>query len=112
MALITLNHKNLNLEVRVGILETYKPNKDVKKIYKDIEKLKNNVSEKLKEITKSNDLNGANLTLSQNKDMMFEFKQYIDTEYNKQVLELLKFIDSVNEQICPGYKELKAKQGY
>ena len=52
MALITLDKNSLTLEIKVGILENYKPSKEIKTLYKQVETLKIEANKAIADIVK------------------------------------------------------------
>ena len=109
MALLTLDQTNLHIEVRVGILEKYKPSKEIKKVFKDIESLKEEVKNTIKSVTGTDDYKQVDGILASDTNKNEKLKEYFTKEYNPKIQQILGEIEKINEEICPGYVEFKQK---
>jgi phage host-nuclease inhibitor protein Gam len=109
MALLVLNPNNLNMELKVGALESYKPSKEIKSLVKKVSDLKTELSDKLLEITGSNDMKEINKIVSEDKEKDSKVKEYITNEYSPKLKDLLKETQEINKKICPNYTELTGK---
>lgn len=106
MALLRLDAKNLTLNLQVGVLEEYKPDRELKNIHKKLETIKADAEKELARLT------GEDLSMEQMKERLAEDKQleekwkaYLATEFTTELQKLVKRINKKNEKICPGYKE-------
>ena len=107
MALITIDSKTLHTEVKVGILENYSPDNEVRDIYKEVESLKEKVKNKLKKIVGENKSDTEILVLIKNDEKKRDkWVKYLETTYNKQLSNILEKIKKKNEEICPGYSDM------
>lgn len=105
MSFLVLNQQNLELTVRVGLLETYKPTRDIKKAYKNLEKAKEQFKKKAMEITGKDTQHEINEVLETNEDKMNKFQEYLRNDFNELVLKIMGDIKEINKKICPGYAE-------
>lgn len=108
MALLKLNQKTLELTVEVGARENYKPDKEIKTLVKDLERVRSSLNERI------NTLFGEGLTQIQiiqkakeNTELEEQLKAFLQGEYKSEMKSLIERIHKKNEQICPGYKEFR-----
>lgn len=109
MALFSLNEQNLDLGVKVGILEHYKPTKDVKRVYKELEKLKEHFKKKVTKITGKENTDEINSVLESSEEKRNELQEFLRGDFNARLLMVLQEVEKLNEQLCPGYIEYKQK---
>jgi hypothetical protein len=106
MALLRINPKTTELEVLVGVLEQYKPDKEIRAINKALTELKSKVEVKAKQLF------GEGLTPQEmvkksleDKELGEQFSTYLDSEYRPELELLLTRISNKNKKMCPGYSE-------
>jgi predicted Holliday junction resolvase-like endonuclease len=106
MALLTLNSKTLKMGVVVGVLESYAPDKKVKEIYKEVQELKAETMEKLKELVGGNKtVEETSKILEKNKTKQNKWKKYLENKYNPKLNKIIQEIVEKNKEICPNYDE-------
>lgn len=111
MALIMFDSKHLHISIQVGILETYKPDRTMKKIYEDVENLRNKTSEKMIKLFGEVSTDEAREKIKTDDNLRKEWQEYLVNEYNKDVIAIINSIREKNKKICPGYeKTLEAKK--
>ena len=106
MALIEFDSARLLIFVRLGIIESYKPDKDMKKIYADTETLRKKTEEKMIKLFGEVDSGKAMEKIKKDPNLEAQWKKYLEEEYNKDVSAIINSIREKNKEICPGYKEL------
>ena len=106
MALIQLDPDNLDIEVRVGVLEFYIPDEEIKDIYKDIEILKVKTKNVMVKLWGNISVEKANKLLETDKRLQKKWKKFLEKEYNKKLKKILNKIDCKNKEICPGYEDI------
>lgn len=111
MALLKLDIKQMEMKVEVGVLEEYKPDKEVRRLYKEFQKLKEESESKVKEFTKKENAEEAGEVLKSNEKVQIQWMTYLKDEFNPKLTDLLKSIRSKNEKICPGYKQVVKNSG-
>lgn len=105
MALLTIDSKTLELKLMVGVLEEYKPNKEIKDIYKLSEKLKVKTTDKIKQLFGDiNDQKEIIATLNKQEEKKKEWTKFLEKEYNVDLTLILDKIRAVNRLICPDYE--------
>ena len=107
MALLILDANKLLLEVRVGILEDYTPDKEIIAINSRLGELKLKTESKLKEITGVEDFAEGMEQLKNDKDKNDTMLKYIVEEFKGKLESIVTRIDKKNNKICPGYKKVK-----
>ena len=106
MALLVLDPKALTLEARVGILEKYSPDKDIKNIHKKVEALRKLTHETLGNIIGESKSQGEILEiLKGDPDKAAQWKKFIDDVYVEKMREISKDIKKKNIEICPNFKK-------
>ena len=104
MALLKFNHQSHEIKVEVGLLEEYQPDREIKRIFNKLERLKENAAEKVYELTKTEDREKAREKLKK-KAIQTKWKKYLKEEYNPELQEILDSIHKKNKKLCQGYKE-------
>ena len=105
MALLRLNTQTMNLELQVGVLEEYKPDREIKNIHKKLEAIKEDAHKKLVQLT-SDDLTMEQMKeqLAKDKETEDEWKKYLGSEFSEELKKLVRRINKKNEKICPDFK--------
>ena len=108
MALLVLNPKSLDLEMKVGVLENYKPSKEIKKAVKLSEQLKAEVQSKLTELVgeERESVKVMNL-LEASPEKKEDWQKFLQGEFAEKMQKLQKDIGEINRKICPNIDELK-----
>ena len=107
MAMLQLRSRTLELFVRLGAMEEYKPDEGIKKIYKRLEKLKKKTWKVIEDIVGGKmPQEEANKIIKANKNKEKKWKKYLEIEYNKELDMIIKDIITKNIQICEGYADL------
>tara|TARA_R100000951_G_scaffold19275_1_gene16088 strand:- start:4595 stop:4933 length:339 start_codon:yes stop_codon:yes gene_type:complete len=110
MAYLSIDKNRIELTVKVGILENYKPDKEIKELFEEVESLKKKLrSAKSRIIGKSKDNNHALQILQKDKAKTEKWQKYLNNTYAKQLQEVQKKIDNKNLKICPNYKDVMDK---
>lgn len=105
MALLKFNNKTLSLDLLVGIKEKYTPTKKILQVNDELELLKNNVGEFVKN-TWGEKTQQELFTLFKNSDNdRDKWVEYMTNEYSPKLDKLIKDIHEINKKICKGYKE-------
>lgn len=104
MALLKFNKNNHELKVEVGVLEEYKPDREVKRIYNKLTKLKEKAENKLFTLTKTDNVKEAREKLN-SKKIEDKWKKYLEKEYYPELKDISLAIHSKNKKLCEGYKE-------
>lgn len=107
MALLVLNPATLDIEVKVGILEEYKPNQEIEQLFQKIEQLKKELTDKMKEISGATDFLRVNTALSSDPEKHESMKRFMKIEYHNKLKQLQIEVQTINSQICPGYQQYK-----
>ena len=110
MSFLVLNQQNLELGVRVGVLESYKPNRAIKKIHKEVEGLRSLLKDKASEITGKDAHDEINAVLGTDQEKMRIFQEYLRGEFNENVSKIMEQVKEINKVICPEYAEALEKQ--
>jgi hypothetical protein len=107
LALLVLNPKTLDLELKVGILESYKPSKEIKALYKLHEKIKSEFQSKLSELTDGATDTKVIMQILDNPEKKQLWVAYLEQEFNLKIAELKNELVRINQKICPNFEELK-----
>jgi len=107
MALLILDTNTLELKVMVGVLEEYKPDREIKAINKKIVSLREETLSTLKELTGEDKMVEALEFLKTEKSKNEEFTAFVAGAFNNCLVEINLRIEKKNEKICPNYKENK-----
>lgn len=105
MALLQFDSKRCEVTVRVGVLEEYKPDKEIKRIHKKAKALRTEAEEKLSELTETKDGKEALKVLKENEETARQWREYLEGPFNSELREIIGSIKKKNEKICPGFKE-------
>lgn len=108
MALIQLDPNSLSVEVRVGIEETYKPNKKIKDFYAGVKQLKDETFAFLKENFGTLDVKEINSIIEKDAKKKAIWEDYLKETYAPEYLKLRESLEKINEKLCPNYKDLKS----
>ena len=106
MAFIRLNRDSLTVDVLVGIEESYKPTKIIKKFNKDVESLKGEVYKYLQDNFKTNDTAVINEELEKNKDKKEGWEKFLAEVYVPKYTELDARLKELNKKLCSNYEEV------
>jgi len=104
MALLSIDSKTLNVQVKVGVLEEYKPDRTIKAIVKKAAALKKMTSQKLVDLVGEISVEEANKKIQADAKVRKQWTDFLHNEYNPALTELIVMIKKKNEQICPNYK--------
>lgn len=106
MALLRFDPKTYSLSVQVGVLEKYNPDKEIKAINKQLEKLKADAEKKLAKLVKG-DMSMVERMEALKADQKAEakWKAYVNDKFMPEVKDLIERIKLKNMEICPGFKE-------
>lgn len=106
MAFLRYDIKNLNIDVLVGALEKYTPNKDIKRIVSINEDIKKQISDYFK------DLFGEKTELEykeilKNKEEKEKFQSFLKEKIHNQILLLKDEINKINSEKFKNTIQLK-----
>lgn len=105
MAILTIDSKNLELTLKVGILEEYTPTQEMKDIYNSTKDLKNKTDVRIKEIVGDiKDQSAAVDLLEKDAEKQEEWKKFLENEYNVVLAKIIESIRTINKKICPDYE--------
>ena len=106
MALLNIDQNDLSLTVKVGVLEEYRPSKDIEDLNKEVEAFRQRViSNKNRIIGKDVDSAEALKILKSNKSKEDKWKNYIGGTYKRQLKKLQQKVRDINKKICPNFEE-------
>ena len=104
MALLKFSHQTHELKVEVGLLEEYQPDREIKRIFNKLERLKEAAAEKVHELTQTEDREEAKEKLKK-ASIQKKWTKYLKEEYNPELQEILDSLHKKNKKLCEGYKE-------
>ena len=108
MALLRLDLQRYELEVKVGVLEEYQPDREIKAIFNKLNKLKEQAEKKIATLVKADKdtpLNELQQKLSEDEKANEKFKQFVEAKFVPEMKKLINRINKKNEKICPGFKD-------
>ena len=110
MALLILNAKTLTLDVKVGVLEEYKPDKEIKAISRDVDELRKLISDKIVEIIgEKKTPSEVAAILGADKDKAEQWQLFLKGDFGKNLAKINERIKSKNIKICPKFEEFIKK---
>lgn len=99
------------MRVQVGVLETYKPDREIKSIHKKLAQIKANAEKQLAKLTKIDSSIQEMVAELQSKPKLEEkWKSYLEKKFSPELEKIMDRIDKKNELICPGYLEKRQAQ--
>jgi hypothetical protein len=101
-----LNHKTLELIVKVGILESYQPDEEIRALHADVEQVRHDAEEQLKTLY-GNDATTAQIVEIFKKDPIkaTPWKEYLKELHGVRLRQIKDKIDLKNRQLCANYEE-------
>ena len=99
MPLLVLNHQNLELSVRVNVLEPYKPSRHIKKVCKQLVSIKQEFKQKAMDITEKDNEQDINLAFQEDQKKAEQFQDYLRSEFNEKVLKVMADIEQINKSL-------------
>jgi hypothetical protein len=105
MALLKFDPRSFTVSVQVGILETYKPDKEIKAIVKKLDRVKSLAEKKLNSLVKGEMTPQERMSkLQEDSKAEAKWKTYVNDKFMPEIKDLIDRINLKNEQICPGFK--------
>lgn len=106
MAFLSIDKNRLELTVKVGILEKYKPDSEIVEIFEEVESLRKRLMKNRKRIVGNiKDNREALDVLQKDEEKAEKWGKYINKTYAKQLSVIQKKIDNKNEKICANFSE-------
>ena len=110
MALLTINSKNLELTLKVGILEEYKPTPEIINLHGMVKELDHKTNIKIKEIVgELKDQQKAVDILAKDENKRDQWKNFLVSEYNVDLAMIIDKIRDINKSLCPDYEKFIKK---
>lgn len=106
MAYLSFDVNNLELTVKVGVCETYKPSKELKKLNKKCELLKAEVKDYLDKTFGTTDYSKITKILNENKEQDQKLNDFVTERVSPVIHEIYQEIVLINERICPNYEDI------
>lgn len=104
MALLNIDKNTLKLTVKVGVLEEYTPDQEIKEIYEEAQGLKSKLESNLKRIVgKVKNQAEAIEILKQDEEKAKKWKSYLEKTYAKQYIKLHNRVTNKNKEICSNF---------
>lgn len=97
MAIIRFDSRSLHMDVIVGVLENYKPNKTIKEAHEKVEELRKETEKFLDENFGDASKTEIEEELEQDDKKKEIWDDYLKNHYEKKVLEIKKLIDEENK---------------
>lgn len=99
MAILRFDPRNLNLDIVVGALESYRPNKTTKEILDSVGKLKSYTDDKIVQIF-GKDKNSKQILEQMKKDesKKDKWEEYLHGEYDTKLKEIIKMVEKENKR--------------
>ena len=110
MAVLQLNAKNLNLQVAVGVLETYVPTQEVREINSLVEKLKSKTEKFMKDNWGEKSNEEMATIFKKHEAERNKWKKFLEEDYNKDLKVIIKKIDKTNHKLCNNYAEITHRE--
>ena len=107
MAYLDLDSKNLVLTVKLGPLEHYRPDKEIKQIFKDVKSLGDETKEFMVKLWGEKSLEEIQKLLDTDKEINAKWVTFLQSVYNKKLEAVIKKIKAKNIKIYNGFKELE-----
>lgn len=113
MALLRFDPKTYTLSIQVGVLEKYKPDKEIKAIHKKLDRLKVQAEKKLSQLVKGDMTLSERMTeLAKNPKAEAKWGAYVNDKFVPEVATLIERIKLKNMKMCEGFKEqVEAQKG-
>lgn len=105
MALLRLNSTNLNLDVLVGVSESYKPTKEIKTLVKKVDALKDETKAFLKDTFDADTIADAAKEIAGDKDKQDQWKEFLKEVYAGKFTVIVDKIEVINKKLCGNYDE-------
>jgi len=105
MALLNIDRNSLTLQVKVGVLETYKPDEDIEHIHKEVEKLRDKFQKNMKRIIGKGNPAELQQVLNTDEKKLNRWTTYIENTFSKQLKEIQLRIVDKNKKICGNFEE-------
>lgn len=99
MALLRFDSKNLNLDILVGINETYRPTKKILNIHEKIKGLKEKLESYLEQNIGSKEPVEVLNIFQQDKSKEENWKDFLSHEYSPELNEIIKEIQVINNSL-------------
>lgn len=107
MAVLVFNEKQLHVQVIAGVLENYKPNKDIKKVYKRIEKLKNETEGFIRTNWQEKSQVEIINIFKQDKEEKKKWDDFMQIKYIPELNDIKTQVELINGKLCPNFNEVK-----
>lgn len=106
-----LDLKTIDLEMKVGVLENYRPNKEIKALFKDVQDLKQEFSNKLLSIVGDvKTSQEAGQVLNEDAKKRDEWTLYLKDDFESKFRLIKERVYKVNQRICPNFDEVMSKK--
>jgi hypothetical protein len=105
MALLRLNSTNLNLDVLVGVSESYKPSREIKNLVKKVDALKEETKNFLKDNFDADTIAEAAKEISNDKNKQNQWKSFLKDVYAEKFTVIVDKIEVINKKLCGNYDE-------
>lgn len=106
MALLYIDPNNITLNIKVGVLEDYAPDDEIKQLNKDVEDLKQKFKKNLKRIIGDHDNQQEALkVLETDEEKRKKWSGYVNKTYFKQFNKIQDRVTEKNKKICPNFEE-------
>ena len=107
MALLFIDKNKISLNIKVGVLEEYKPDDSIVEMYKEIEDLRKKFLSNMSKIIGNTDNQSEALKiLKSDSKKLNKWKKYLNNTYLKQLSKIQEKVNTKNSQICPNYTEV------
>lgn len=103
MAVLRFDVRTMNIDVIVGVLETYKPSKEIKALQKSLDSFKKDYSKFLKKHFKTEDTKELIEILDKSDEKRDEFRGFMQEVVSPKIMEISKEIERLNKQLCANY---------
>lgn len=99
MAYIRLNSKNLNMDVLVGISESYEPSDEILAVANRTEKLKKKTSNFLKKNWKNTDVQEIFKIFKDSPEEKKKWDKYMEEKYIPELNKIVKLVGDINNRL-------------
>lgn len=111
MAFLSINRDQICLEVKVGVLESYQPDEEIKQLFEEIKLLKKNFKTKLQNIVgKVGTQKEAVEILEKNEKKREKWEKYVQNIFTPDYKAVNDKVHKKNSEICPNFKDFFNKE--
>jgi cystathionine beta-lyase family protein involved in aluminum resistance len=102
---LRFDHKNLTLDLIVGVGEKYTPKRKITKLNEKVQQLKLVCENKLEDTFKTKDIQHILTIVKDSSSKSDEWRDFLSEVYVPEVKKILEEVKKINEKICPNYAE-------